>query len=225
MSLLGSAALAMWWDVSDDVLAEFEDWHTHEHFPERLGIPGFRRASRWRSSAGDSGVFVMYELADYEVLQSRPYVERLNAPSAWSAKMMPHHRNMVRCQCQVLESRGGVMARHALTVRLAPTEKRDRPLRDALRRTIEQLVTRPGVTGAHLLQHRRPAIATTTEQKMRGGDREAEWVLVVAGYDAQALDQIAIAQVGAALLDAGAAPGALAAVYTLSTSATPTDIA
>ena len=68
-------------------------------------------------------------------------------------------------------------------------------------------------------------MAMTTEQKMRGGDREAEWILVVAGYDARALDQIAIAEAGAALLDAGAAPGALAAVYTLSTSATPTDVA
>jgi hypothetical protein len=223
MSLLGSAALAMWWDVADDVLPEFEDWHTHEHFPERLRIPGFRRGSRWRSSSGP-GVFVMYELADYDVLSSGPYLERLNAPSAWSTKMMPHHRNMVRSQCRVLESRGGGIARHALTVRLAPAEQRVAPLRDALRSTIERLVTRPGITGAHLLQHQRPAIAVTTEQKMRGGDREAEWILIVAGYDARALDQIAIAEAGAALLDGGAAPGALAAVYDLSTSATPADV-
>jgi hypothetical protein len=223
MSLLGSAALAMWWDVADDVLPEFEDWHTHEHFPERLGIPGFRRGSRWRSSSGP-GVFVMYELAEYDVLSSGPYLERLNAPTAWSTKMMPHHRNMVRSQCRVLESRGGVIARHALTVRLAPAAERAAPLRDALRSTIERLVTRPGITGAHLLQHQRPAIAATTEQKMRGGDREAEWILIVAGYDARALDQIAVAEAGAALLEGGAAPGALAAVYDLSTSATPADV-
>jgi len=159
------------------------------------------------------------------VLSSSHYLERLNAPSAWSTKMMRHHRNMVRSQCRVLESRGGGIARHALTVRLAPAEERGALLRDALRSTIERLVTRPGITGGHLLQHQRPAIAATTEQKMRGGDHEADWILVVTGYDARALDQIAIAEAGAALLDAGAAPGAQAAVYSLSASATPTDVA
>jgi hypothetical protein len=220
MSLLGRAALAMWWNVADDVLPEFEDWHTHEHFPERLGIPGFLRASRWRSAGADGDVFVMYELADHDVLSSPRYLERLNAPTAWSVKMMPHHRNMVRSQCRVVASRGSAIARHALTVRLAPIEGRD-----ALHATIARLVTRPGISGAHLLQHERPAIAATTEQKLRGGDREAEWVLVVVGYDERALNQVAIAEAGAALVEGGAAAGAQAAVYTLSTSATPTDVA
>ena len=223
MSLLGSAALAMWWDVAEDVLPEFEDWHTHEHFPERLGIPGFLRASRWTSLDGD-GVFVMYELADHQVLSSPRYVERLNTPSAWSVKMMPHHRNMVRSQCRVLESHGSAIARQALTVRIASVEGRDALLRDALHATIGRLVTRPGISGAHLLQHQRPAIAATTEQKLRGGDREADWVLVVVGYDPRALNQVALVEAGAALVEGGVAAGVLAALYALSTSATPTDV-
>ena len=40
MALLGKAALAMWWDVASDVNAEFQDWHSHEHFRERLAVPG-----------------------------------------------------------------------------------------------------------------------------------------------------------------------------------------
>ena len=55
MSLHGKAALAMWWDMSASRRAEFEHWHTHEHFPERLGIPGFNRATRWTSADGDEG--------------------------------------------------------------------------------------------------------------------------------------------------------------------------
>ena len=66
MSLLGHAALAMWWNVSGDVRAEFEDWHTHEHFPERLGIRGFLRASRWRSADGEGGFFVLKAVAQAE---------------------------------------------------------------------------------------------------------------------------------------------------------------
>lgn len=226
MALLGSAALAMWWDVGADMRSEFEDWHTHEHFPERLGIPGFRRASRWRSADGGTGVFVMYELADHEVLSSPAYLERLNAPTPWSTKMMPHHRNMVRSQCRVLESRGIGIAGHALTVRLSPQPRSEPRLRDALRATIEQLVTRPGIAGAHLLRHHRPQIATTTEQRIRGGDEEADWVLVVTGYDAPALTSVAQTRTNTtALLAAGAADGAVGALYSLCCSATPADIA
>ena len=227
MSLLGGAALAMWWDVSGDMRSEFEDWHTHEHFPERLGIPGFRRASRWRAADGGVGFFVMYELADYEVLSSSRYLERLNAPTAWSAKMMPHHRHMVRSQCRVLESRGVGVAKHALTVRLSPAEGCDARLRDALHSTIERLVTRPGIAGAHLLRHQRPAIAATAEQKMRGGDREADWVFIVTGYDLAALTSVAETQAGAdAPVAAGAAHGAIdTGLYELSCSATPVDVA
>ena len=39
------AALAMWWCMAAPVRAESQHWHTHEHFPERLSLPGFRRAS------------------------------------------------------------------------------------------------------------------------------------------------------------------------------------
>jgi hypothetical protein len=225
MSLLGSAALAMWWDVAGDVQPEFEDWHTHEHIPERLGIPGFYRASRWRSRCDDGGMFVMYELANHDVLSSPHYLKRLNAPTAWSTRMMPHHRRMVRSQCRVLESRGAGTAGHALTVRLAPAEGHDAQLHDALRSTIERLVTCRGISGAHLLRHQRPEIDATTEQKMRGGDREADWILLVVGYDARALEQIAFVEAGASVLDSGAAAGAVAGVYSLSTSATPADIA
>ena len=46
MPLLGQAALAMWWDMAPSARSDFEDWHAHEHFPERLGIPGFHRGTR-----------------------------------------------------------------------------------------------------------------------------------------------------------------------------------
>ena len=120
MPMLGQAALAMWWDVGPDARQELEHWHAHEHVPERLGIPGFLRASRWTVSDGGEGSFMMYELQDHAVLASPAYVARLNAPSPWSTRMMPLHRNMVRTQCRVLLSQGGVTGRHILTIRCAP---------------------------------------------------------------------------------------------------------
>jgi hypothetical protein len=225
MPLLGAAALAMWWDVPADARAEFEDWHTHEHVPERLGLPGFRRATRWSSGTVDGAYFVLYELETYETLFSAQYLARLNAPTPWSTKMMPHHRNMVRSQCHVLKSCGGTVAQRTLTIRLAPAPGHNATLSDALAIRIERYASRPGLVGAHLLKHERPAIAATVEQRIRGGDREADWIIVVSGYDAHTLAELAASDLAAtALADAGAEAEVLTDIYTLCYSATPPDV-
>ena len=227
MSLLGSAALAMWWDMAPEMKSEFEDWHSHEHFRERLGVPGFRRASRWTSANGGEGIFVMYELTSYAILSSAAYVSHLNTPTPWSARMMPHHRNMVRSQCHVLESWGGSAARHALTLQVSPSQNRADDLRSFFRALCAALVQRPGIVGAHLLQHQTPPIAETTEQRIRNSaDRVADWVFVALGYEAPVLETLVRTDLAAAALRAsGAAEGALSGLYTLSHSATSEDIA
>jgi hypothetical protein len=224
MALLGKALLAMWWEVSAESRAELEHWHAHEHFPERLALPGFRRASRWTAVDDGEGFFVMYELDDHAVLASAPYVARLNAPSPWSTRMMPLHRGMVRSQCKVLQSHGAVTARHALTIRLSPRDA------EALQRGLGELaaavVQWPGLVGLHLLRHEAPTLAATAEQQIRGNaDRAADWVVVACGYDLAALRSLDASELGEAALQAmGAAPGAVRRLYGLAYSATPPDI-
>jgi len=227
MSLLGKAALAMWWDMSASRRPEFEHWHTHEHLPERLGIPGFRRATRWTSADGGEGIFVMYELDDYDVLASPGYLARLNAPTPWSTRLMPEHRNMVRSQCRVLESCGINPARNALTARLSPALGRDEELRAAIRRVADHVSLQAGFAGLHLLRHETPSIAVTEEQKIRGNaDRTADWVLVACGYEADALRALSERELSSeALVEMGAAPDVERGLYALSCSATPFDIA
>ncbi|MDO9438038.1 DUF4286 family protein [Hydrogenophaga sp.] len=226
MALLGLGAIAMWWDIAPEHRAEFEDWHTHEHFVERMGIPGFRRGSRWAAADGGEGFFVMYELEAYETLVSPAYLARLNAPSPWSTKMMPHHRHMVRSQCRVLESCGGALSRHALTVRLSPADGDADRLRLHLRGLAELLRSRPGTTAGHLLQHQTPKIEATTEQKIRGGpDPAADWIFIACGYEQAALQALLGAELSdQALVTAGARSGALSGLYALSHSNTSCDV-
>lgn len=222
MALLGQAALAMFWDLDPAIRPEFEDWHSHEHFRERLGIPGFRRATRWSSATGGEAMFQIYELETYETLSSPAYAARLNAPTPWSTKMMPQHRNMVRCQCRVLESGGGAVARHALTLRLSPAEGREPDLRARLKTLIGSLVDRPGFAGAHLLRHETPAMAMTTEQKIRGQDQAADWIFLVVGYDKASLEALAASELSAgALAGMGAGPAIVSGFYALAYSAIP----
>ncbi len=223
--MLGKAALAMWWDMAPEINAEFQDWHSHEHFRERLAIPGFRRATRWSNAAGAQGVFQIYELDSFEIVSSAPYLASLNAPSPWSTQMMPHHRNMVRSQCRVLESSGCNVARHALTIRLSPRTGADESLRSSLKGISRRLVDQPGCVGAHLLRHEAPPIPQTTEQKIRGGDRVADWVFLVVGYDLQVLTILGDAELGAqALVQLGAQPESFREIYTLSFSATAAEM-
>src|SRR5262245_5372272 len=173
--MLGRAAITMWWDVPREVQPEWEEWHTREHMPERLRIPGFLRGSRWVS---ECSYFVLYEAEDLATLTGPAYMERLNNPTPWSRKMMPHHKHMVRSLCLVRASHGSGLPHAMSTTRFSPGE--DTP----------QLPAGKGVTGAALLQSQAMP-AMTTEQEIRGRDGTADWVLLVGGYDAEALRQIA----------------------------------
>src|SRR5258706_1698009 len=101
MSLLGQAAMLLSFDVIEDAIPEHVEWHTHEHLPERLSIPGFVRGTRWVALQGQPRYFVMYEVEQLATLTSDAYLERLNNPSPWTSKMMPHYRGMTRGFCSV----------------------------------------------------------------------------------------------------------------------------
>jgi hypothetical protein len=226
MALLGRAALAMWWDIAAELRTDFEDWHAHEHFPERLAIAGFRRGTRWSSAAGGEGMFVLYELEGHHTLASSGYLARLKAPTPWSTRLMPHHRNMVRGQCHVVASRGGVVARQAWTVRLSAAADRVDTLEAYLDSLVATLPSRPGLVGAHLLRHETPAIGATREQQIRNNaDRSADWVFVACGYAAPALEALGDSELSAArLAEHGGAPDPVVALYSLATSAVGGDV-
>ncbi len=225
MSLLGKAAVAMWWNVRAEQRNEWGDWHSHEHFPERLGIPGFRRGSRWTSALDAEGFFVLYELEQYETLTSRGYLDRLNAPTPWSTKMMPHHLNMVRSQCRVALSFGGGVAAALATIRLSPQAGRESNLKDMLSETLHVWADKPGLTGAHLLMTDTPKTsAPTTEQQIRGSDSAADWIVLLSGYDGEAV-QHAVADGFSALHAAGAREKTTVGRYNLAFTMTPLDLA
>ena len=223
--MLGEAAIAMWWDMATAWREEFEDWHTHEHFAERLAIPGFLRGSRWASADGGEGFFVMYELDGYETLTSPAYLARLNQPTPWSARLMPHHRHMVRSQCRVLDATGSGLSRHALTLRLSPEPGRDTELREFLRQISGRFAAGRGGTAAHLLRTETPTIAVTTEQNIRGGrDAAADWIVIAIGYDDRAMRALRQGDLSDDVLVAhGARPEVRDGLYVISCAVTPAD--
>ena len=191
--MLGRAAVAMWWNVAPEMREEFEDWHAHEHFPERLSIPGFLRGTRWRALGGEPSFFVLYEAARLAVLTGKDYLARLNDPTPWSRKMMPHHLDMVRSLCRVQASAGGLIGGVLATVRFSPPPRGARAVgRWLAQEVLAPLAQRRGIAGGCLLQAQPQAVAPrTTEQQIRGEDGTADWVLLVSGYDAGVVEIVA----------------------------------
>jgi hypothetical protein len=176
--MLGSAAVVIWCDVAAEARGEFEDWHTREHMPERLAIPGFLRGTRWRSEPPGS-FFILYELDSPATLEGPAYLARLNDPTPWSRKMMPHHRNMVRSLCRVRERYGEGLSQATATIRFAERSVR------------VELPTGKGLTSAAILEAQPMRGPQTTEQKIRGGDAGADAVLLIGGYDTEAVEAAA----------------------------------
>jgi hypothetical protein len=183
MPLLGAAAMLLSFDVEAEHVAEHDRWHTHEHLPERLTIPGFLRGTRWVAVDGAPRYLVLYEVESLATLESAPYRARLDQPSPWTARMMPHYRGMSRGLCAVLGSVGAGLAGAAALIRFSASAASASALhRQLLEEVLPRVADAPGLLGAHLLQGARAA-AMTAEQRIRGADRAVDTALVVTGYD------------------------------------------
>lgn len=187
MPLLGSAAMLLSFDVDVEAVAEHDRWHTQEHLPERLAITGFLRGTRWTAIDGRPRYMVLYEVENLDVLTSKPYLARLNDPTPWTARMMPHYRGMHRGLCTVAGSFGAGQGGVAALVRFTAEPQRAGELRRwLLQDALPGLARLPGLGSAHLLQGARAA-AMTLEQRIRGADAAIDSALVITGYDSHAV--------------------------------------
>lgn len=215
MALLGPAALLLSFDVAPEAIAGHDDWHTREHLPERLSIPGFLRGTRWTALHGAPRYFVMYEVASLATLSSPAYLERLNHPTPWTSTVMASYRGMRRAFCTVAGSAGHGLGGTGRLIRFAPPAAGAEGLRDWLVRTaLPALAARAGLGSAHLFEPA-AAPAMTREQRIRGADAALGCAILVTGHDEDALERVAEAGVGARALHARGATDVVDATYRL----------
>ena len=230
MALLGKGALVIWHDPAEEIESDYNEWHSKEHMFERVGIPGFRRGQRGVAISGAPRYFNLYEVDGFDVLTSEAYLARLNDPTAWTRRIVPHMHNNSRTLCRVAASfgAGGVPACWTMIL-LTPDAERESALRawlvdDAL----PQVADRPGILSAHLLEGDPSSSGTeTAEKRLRGGGNElVDWVLLIGGYDDMALASVAEEVLTADLLAAqGAAASSVRGIYRLVHCVTEADVA
>ena len=213
MPLLGKAAMLLSFDIAKEAEHEHDDWHTHEHLPERLAIPGFLRGTRWVALHGEPRYLVLYEVADLDTLASSAYLERLNNPTPWTRKMMPHYRGMARGLCAVAGSFGLGTGHIGLLVRFRPASGADLPLRSwLLQEVLPKLPTRAGLGSVHLLAGA-AAPQMTNEQRIRGADANVDWAVLVTGYGESDVAALGEADLAASRFEEHGAEGVVRALY------------
>jgi hypothetical protein len=103
----GHGFMAIWSDIEPGDFDFYHRWLLTEHFPERVGVPGFISARVFRRPIGpDFQFFIIYETQSPEILASPAYVARLNDPTSMTQKVMPKLKNFVRGAGRVVQSSG-----------------------------------------------------------------------------------------------------------------------
>lgn len=132
------AFLALWNGLRDlSLLEEYERWHSIEHVPERLSVPGILHARRYGSLDSEGQYFTGYWLADLAALQSTAYQALLQQPTPWSARMRLQLNTFVRHPAQRLGCTGVTRGQALATLLL--TRPAAVPLQEALRHLALQL--------------------------------------------------------------------------------------
>lgn len=228
MSLAGEGAVAIWHDLAPEGRADFYAWHGQEHMPERVGIPGFLRGRRYVAIEADLEFFNLYEALSVETLKSQDYAARVNAPTPWTLSAVKHFRDVARSICRVSHTAGRAQGGLIATLRYDVQEGKEAAHRGSLlRRTLPDLLAKPGVAGVHLLVADPEASGiATAEQKARGvANAVPRWVLLLEGWGDES-EFVALAKQELALdgLD-GATQGAPCSlgIYRLQTTRTKTD--
>ena len=222
MALAGNGAIIIWNDVAPEGRAEYYDWHNHEHMPERLGIPGFLRGSRYIALSPESRpeYLTLYELSDRSIATSAPYLARLNAPTDWSRSTMLHFRNMIRALTTVERSIGVGLGGVAASIRFEDSQAGAAAVRAIVAQPdlIAAIARMPRITGAHLcLTDTAASAAKTAESRHRNDSITAPiGVVLIEGCDASAVrDALAQLTKQCPIDDGGASVGIYALEHTL----------
>jgi len=152
MSLLGSAVLVNWGGIIPDKEEDYNQWHSKEHMPERISLPGFLRGYRAMGIEGTNlnhKYFMMYEAKNKEVFVSKEYLERLNNPTKWTKEILSNYISPSRTICSVISSKSIGSGNFILTVRFLDEQFNKNLDLEQLKVFIGKVTEFKNITGMH----------------------------------------------------------------------------
>lgn len=198
------ALILIWSDVAAARWQDYSRWHSQEHLPERLVIPGFVDGRRYVAARGnvDSlwfGNMVLYEVTDPDVLRSEEYLHLLNTPSERSTAMLRNFQRGSRGVYEVTSAAGDGVGGQAATLCWTGADKLpDQAAADA---TLEQVAAAGGVLRARWCDiiedpsasNGPTAEAQTLHERPASAEVRFEKVLLIEATDLRSVEECVIA--------------------------------
>src|SRR4051794_25759557 len=162
----GTGFLAIWSSIEPALETDYLHWMTREHAVERVSIPGFLGVRMFRARRdGERRYLIVYRLADPGVVASEAYLARLNAPTAWTSRVMPNLGRFVRGGGRVVAERGSGRAGVVLPIACGAAAVRTASA------ALDRIAATDRVVSARLLEvDTGGSSLATTEKSMRTGD-------------------------------------------------------
>ena len=190
MSDSRTGMVVIWNDIKEGMRDEFVQWHSIEHLPERVSIPGFISGQRWYGEHASPQYLTTYVTQNTGVLTSDAYIQRLNDPTPWTLKTVAAFRHTCRAAGEVMWEYGSKKGYGGHILAIQITELEDLTI---LTEYLNSLANSPEQCFAELLRARlvltTPTASQlpTAERAVRTGDQnEPHMVLLLESFSGEA---------------------------------------
>jgi len=102
----GTGLLAVWMQIPAELEQDLNDWYKQEHLPERIEIPGFLTALRYRSLDGEPKYMALYDLETPQVLYSDAYKDMRRNSTDWTRRIGRSLEKNIRHEYELMSSAG-----------------------------------------------------------------------------------------------------------------------
>jgi hypothetical protein len=107
--------LCIWTDVEPEHELDFNRWYDREHMQERVAIPGFQSARRFKALGASARPYLaLYDTDDIGVFTSAAYRHAFANQTEWSlrnfARMRNNQRRVGRLAIEIGDGEGGALA-------------------------------------------------------------------------------------------------------------------
>ena len=140
------AQLFVWSDIDPDHEADFNQWYDREHMEERVRIPGFTGARRYRAVSGSARRYLaLYRASSLADFTSDAYRKAFTKQTQWSITNFGRMSNTRRRVMQVAQEGGFGWGGALVLIELVPNAMDT----DAVSNVLGKLMAEEGVLRVH----------------------------------------------------------------------------
>lgn len=188
----GQAVMVNWSDVAPEHRHAYYDWHCREHMVGRVALPGFVRGRRCIAAKANRDFLVWYEVEGVEVLKSKAYLDKANAPSELTRRTTPYIKNSARALARIRHSLGVGTGGCVLTLRFDAAPGSEKGLEEHLvSKALPAVADIPEITGAHFCVADLEVSSIVPVERQGRPTAIPRWIVLVEGVTLDAVNAAA----------------------------------